>query len=143
MRMFYPSDLSDEQVRQHLERIKSNIEAGQWDRWLRIANEIDAGISGVAVLDRLTAKLQTYRARRTSSSQASLLDALADDIAEEREKVRGAVVSERVILATNEPKPITEIDLSIEQMREMLSNAEAGGSNIIKVYADRAVEVMR
>lgn len=52
-------------------------------------------------------------------------------------------MSERVILAVNEPEPIAVIDLSIEQMREMLSNAEAGGSNVIKVYADRAVVVMR
>lgn len=42
-----------------------------------------------AALDRLAAKLQTYRARSINSSQASLLDAFADDIAEEREKVRG------------------------------------------------------
>ncbi|MBB0998284.1 hypothetical protein G6024_14520 [Dietzia maris] len=44
-------------------------------------------------LDRLTAKIQTYRARSINSSQASLLDALADDIAEERERVRGAKVA--------------------------------------------------
>lgn len=42
-----------------------------------------------SALDRLSAKLQTYRARSLNSSQASLLDALADDIAEERKKVRG------------------------------------------------------
>ncbi|MFI8696743.1 hypothetical protein [Dietzia maris] len=43
----------------------------------------------LAALDRLAAKLQTYRARSINSSQASVLDALADDIAEERERVRG------------------------------------------------------
>lgn len=88
--MINPRDLSDEQVRRYLEELKSKFHVTQWPRWLRIANEIGGqNPSDSAALDRLAAKLQTYRSRSINSSQASLLDALADDIAEEREKVRG------------------------------------------------------
>lgn len=48
-----------------------------------------------------------------------------------------------VILPKNQPEPLIEIDLTVDQLEQMLKNVRAGGTATIKVWHEHAELEMR